>query len=161
MRLALILLSLCAACPAPPARPASPIVAVRGHRYAVVHLDGWIAENASNAGGLHFTFSVDGLPPDRLVHAGGHAAFGDGITLPDMTTARDASWPHRYYLADLTLGPDPIQRPCPTTWCTYPMPTYHGQAYRLFSAASLAAARGTLAALPRTGDPGPEVVLRR
>lgn len=148
----LLLLGVLAArlsmCSAPP--PASPIVVVEGHLYGVVHLDGWISENASNAGGLYFTLSIDGMPRDHRVYAGGHAQYGDGIGLPGMGTPVDG-WSRRYYVAELSLGPDPLESPCPDTWCTHPMPTCYGSARHLRPAASLSDARAMLAELAQRG----------
>lgn len=158
--LAIILYALPPTACRPPPRAPSSTITIGGHLYGVVRLEGWISENASNAGGTHYTFSIDGMPRDRLVHGGGHAWLGDGVALPTMIEMVDNPWPHPYYVAELTLDTAPIDRPCPETWCSDPMPTYYGEARRLVPAASLDAARAMLAAIPRTGYPAGEINIR-
>lgn len=154
------LLALLAACalPAPEgpdaAGPETPAALGNGVHHAVVHLEAWDSENASNAGGWHYTFSIDGQPPDLLVHAGGHGYRGDCKALP---CGWDAPRVDLYFVAEVSLG-EPAMA-CPRTWCTSPQPSYAGVARHLVPAQDLAAARAMLAAIPRTGYPRGEISL--
>jgi hypothetical protein len=88
--------------PEPTPSPEVPsAITVDGHTYAVVQLRADCGE-ATNLGGEHWTFDVDGMPAGFQLHGGGHGIFGDGATLPGGIAA-DEVFVGRYYVADVTL----------------------------------------------------------
>jgi hypothetical protein len=78
-----------------------PFTVAGGRTYAVVRLRGECDE-ATNLGGMHWRFEVDGKPAGFLLHGGGHGIYGDGKTLPGLVAA-DTIWNGRYYIAEVSL----------------------------------------------------------
>jgi hypothetical protein len=140
-----------------PASP-EPIITVAGHTYAVVRVERCQGE-ASNMGGTHLALSIEGLPPERLLHAGGHGLFVDDKLLLHCEYEGEA-FHARYLIAEIALAYLPQPPICQSTWCGADQPVYYGTADHLVPATDLADARARLAAIPRTGYPRDEIVWR-
>lgn len=139
--------------PSTPAAPPDPIVNVAGHSYAVVQSRDWRIE-CSNAGGTHWTFTVDGMGPDYFLHGGGH-----GIYRPSTLPAAMAGRPMRdgpadaYHVAEIRVAPELVHIQDPG-WCIGDLPPYAGFVLAVLPATDLATARARLAAIPREGFTG-------
>ena len=134
----------------PPAPAASPevtsAITVDGHTYAVVRLRADCGE-ATNLGGEHWTFDVDGMPTGFQLHGGGHGIYGDGTTLPGGIAA-DEVFVGRYYVADITLLRAPAE--LGEGDCAY-NEMYNGRVSAVSPAKDLADARRQLAKIPEVG----------
>jgi len=156
--LLLVACDLCARLPAPsPVAIAScpgPFVERDGHTYAVVRAVGVVGE-ASNLGGVHWTFLVDGA--EDVLHGGGHGMFRpvkgelpDGPSLRLEPYDHQAVAPTRYLVAEVVLRPPTI---IDAGWGLGALPSYTGSVVALGPAEDLAEARARLARLARTGGP--------
>lgn len=106
--------------PTPMASPAPARVAADGATRAVVRLVR-IDEEASNLGGTHFTFELDGPGAPRFVHGGGH-----GFSLPDRDLGRV---PSDFYVAEIVPSPRPF-RVWDGGWGLGGLPAYVGTVRR-------------------------------
>jgi hypothetical protein len=136
--------------PAPaPSPPVTSALTVDGRTYAVVRLQEECGE-ATNLGGEHWTFDVDGMPAGFQLHGGGHGIFGDGTTLPGRVESSEV-WVGRYYVAEVRLLRAPSEIGGLT--CTY-HEKFDGTVSAVSPAKDLDDARRQLAAIPGAGfDP--------
>ena len=130
--------------------PEDAIVKVDGRAYAVVQVRDWRIE-CSNLGGTHWTFDVDGMGPQFLLHGGGHGIFGDTSlptgTGPAPSGSGDASL---YYVAEIQLV-RPVDSVRDGGWCLGGLPRYQGSVLAVAPAPDLAVARARLATISSQG----------
>ena len=135
------------------------MVTTGGHTYAVVQVHDWTSE-CSNLGGVHWTFSVDGMGPQYFLHGGGHGIYG-ASSLPDGIRNLDRlPKPGLYYVAEVNLVVHDAAPVRDAGWCLGDLPVYSGTVLAVAPARDLAAARAQLAAIPTRGLPGADRINR-
>ena len=102
---------------------------------------------ATNLGGEHWAFDVDGMPAGFQLHGGGHGIYGDGATLPGMVASHEL-WVGRYFVAEITLLPAPSE--IGGLDCVY-HDMYNGRVAAVSPAYDLDDARRQLAEIPAYG----------